>query len=104
MATRMYVPDASAWEKHYQSMGDGSVNSGGQFHSLKKDKHKSKEDTPEVKMVSESQDIVNQAKAQLKEEEQEFTQVAKQRGARKPPSKRPKAILLKDRASDIFSH
>ena len=102
MSTKMFVADSKSWQDHYSDMAGGGMNNGNHFHRLKSTQ-KPVHTTPEVKVVSDTKDLVNKAEALLKEQEEGYKEVSKKRGFRKPPSKRNKSILLKDSPSDIFT-
>ena len=104
MATRAYVSDAKAWERHYESMGEGHMDNGNRFFRVKTKHANPPENVQPVKLVSDSADIVEQAKAQMREEESAYRDTFKHRGVRKPPSKRHRSVLLKDAPPDIFGN
>ena len=101
-----FVNDGSAWMRHFQAMSKGEMNGGRKFYRLKSEHSKPVPTRESVKVVSESEQTVEQAKEELKDESERCARkatVTRPIPARKPPSKCAKSVLLKESFDDIFS-
>ena len=65
---KRFVNDGSTWMRHFQAMSKGEMDGGRKFYRLKS-KHSKLVPTQEsVKVVAESEQTVEQAKEELKDE------------------------------------
>lgn len=104
----LYKSDEGAWRNYFMDMAEGGANNTSRFTVLKSShKHSGKHDTPQpLKLVTESAQVVDIAKSELRQEEQELntkTQLPARSYKRAPPSKRRKAKILKETSQDIFN-
>ena len=103
---KRFVNDGSAWMRHLQAMSKGEMNGGRKFYRLKSDHSKPVPMRESVKVVSESEQTMAQAKEELKDESERGARkatVTRPIPTRNSPSKRAKSVLLKESFDDIFS-
>ena len=102
-----YKPNAEAWKKHYQAMADGKMDYMGSFYRVADTGGSNSEKAESIKVVAPTAQVVEQAKSELKRENQQSTtqpqRVSTQFPNRKAPSKRGKSKFLKEPESDFFS-
>ena len=98
------APDASQWLAHFTAMAEGEMDSAKKFFTLKnRGGHQDSNQQKAVKLIIPAAQTAVQAKAQIEQEEEEYRKQSSRQGARKPPSKRKRSVLLKGQDPDIFS-
>ena len=104
MSFTPYQSDAEAWKKHFQEMADGKMDYSGSFYRLSNVEKSKSAPIDAIKVVAPTAQVIEQARAELKREDQQSRKRASpQFTNRKPPSKRGKSKLLKESESDFFS-
>ena len=99
-----YIADADAWRKHFQAMANGSMDNGNKFFRLKEKHVKPHPTEHPIKVVSDTAQTVEAAKADVQYEKLEEKQAPPpNKPRRKLVAKRGRAIVLKDNPKDIFS-
>ena len=105
-----YMPhrtDQNKWTKHYLEMQAGSTSQKKVFRIKYNHKAQESKDEPKINILSESKQLVDQAKESIKDEKSsEFRReiVRPEVAERPPPGKRAKSKVLKvQHEDDIFA-
>jgi hypothetical protein len=103
MAYTPFIPDANAWRRHFEAMArDQSVSLGGGAYAVRPlNDDAAPERSEPLKIVTPTQQVVEQAKAGIVREEKESKSEIIE-GVRDPPSKRSKSKLIHN-DPDIFT-
>ena len=101
-----HTTEGEAWKRHFKAMADGQMTCSRAYFKLNTKHTKPKDSHDTLRVVSETAQIVQQAKAEVRDENRESARPHPQGSQpmqRYAAAKRPKSQLLKKQRPDIFS-